>query len=126
MKPAEITMLVIRCPDISDGAKVTLLELCHHYRSRKFPSLNEMRRIRNTSRSTIQNHIQELLNGKYLRRVPSTAPNKAVYKLSTKTLLRSNGLMSNGPKLRKWMNRPFAAESNSPEAVNTLLKEPKL
>jgi len=126
MKPTELTALIVRCPDLSDGAKVTLLELCLHYRTGRFPSLNEMRRIRGTSRSTVQNHLTELLAGKYLRRIPSTAPHKAVYKISQKLLLRANGLKSNGPKLQRWMQKPFAAESSGDSgAVNTLLKEPR-
>lgn len=126
MKPAELTALIVRCPDISDGAKVTLLELCLHYRSGVLPSLNDMSRYRGTSRSTIQNHLHELLSNKYLRKIPSSAPHIGVYRISKKQLLRANGLNSDGPKLGKWMTKPFAAESRKSDVVNTLLKDARV
>jgi len=53
---------LVRCKQLSDGAKVTLLEFLTHFweGDKKLPSYSDLCEIRSVQKSTIQLHITEL------------------------------------------------------------------
>lgn len=115
--------LVCRCPGLSDGAKVTLTEMLLHFDRGKLPSLNELKRIRNTSRSTIQKHLSELVEMGVLRKSAGEG-NRVVYKLRLKKLLRLNGLKRE-TQVKPWIWRFAAVESKNPDVVESLTSNPR-
>lgn len=118
------TALVSRCPGISDGAKVTMLEMLFHVDNGRFPSLNELRRIRNVARSTVQAHFSEWIEAGVLKRIVG-AKNKVSPRVNDKQLLRLNGLKELND-VCKWLKNQAAAEAKNvgPKAVRSILKDP--
>lgn len=114
--------LVGRCPGLSDGAKVTLIEYMQHFDNGRLPSLNEMKRLRNTARSTIQKHLQELMDYGVVRKQEGDN-NRALYSICDKTLLKLNGLDSM-KQIEIWVNSIEGAETAQPRLVRSMLVDP--
>ena len=57
----QTVLLVARCSELSDGAKVTLLELIPHFENGRIPTLGDLERTRGMARSTVQGHREELV-----------------------------------------------------------------
>jgi len=114
--------LVSRCPELSDGAKVTMVELLFHVGNGKIPSLSELKRLRNVSRSTVQLHFQELVEAGVVKRIIGEK-NKVFCRIQDKRLLRLNGLTTMN-EVGEWMHNQEAAEANNPKVIRSLLTDP--
>jgi DNA-binding HxlR family transcriptional regulator len=118
------TALVSRCPRISDGAKVTMVEILFHIDNGTNPSLNELKRIRNVSKSTIQAHMKELVENRILKRTVNKKKNNSVtYGVRKKVLLKLNGL-ENMHDVESLLLSQAASEQREPCAVKSLIKDP--
>jgi len=117
----ETLALVMRCPLISDGAKVTMAELLLHFGNGRLPSLNELKRVRNTVRSTVQLHIQELQEVGVLTKEYLT-PTSVRMQFNEERLLELNGL-TDVTTLRRWLSLDIpAAETKQPQQVAAAMK----
>ena len=74
---------IVRCPRLSDGAKVTLLELRHHFGKGHTPSLSELQRLRgHKSKVTAQNHLQELIRLRLIKKTRTGPNNRVQYSIN--------------------------------------------
>jgi len=69
-------LLIARNPELSDGAKVTLLELVPHFTDGRLPSTSELSTLRELDADTIKSHMNELVRANILVRVPTNGAKK--------------------------------------------------
>jgi len=70
-------LLIARNPTLSDGAKVTLLELIPHFTDGRLPSTSELSTLRELDADTIKSHMDELTRVNILVRVPSNGAKRS-------------------------------------------------
>ena len=91
-----LVALVARVPDLSDAAKVTLLEILVHKQAgtRRIPSLKELSRIRGKTTVSIQSHLKELQASGVIELVRPNPGGKRKVHFNLDVLARSLGFSS--------------------------------
>lgn len=78
-----LTLLVARCPEISDPAKITLTEILVHHLTgaKKVPSLTQLSTVRGKARSVIASHMKELRDAGIIEVVQRHGKRKVLFDL---------------------------------------------
>lgn len=119
----KILPLIVRAPKISDAAKITLLEIMSH-QGGAYPSLSELSDIRNVARSTIQLHIEELVEAKILTKTFLNETSHLEYAVDTDKLLTLCALKSYDD-INPWIKSRETNVKQKPFMVQKLLMPEK-
>ncbi len=114
--------LILRAPRMSDGAKSTLIEMILHFNRDGMPSYSELAKLRGVQRSTIQTHLEELIECGVLSKV-KTGYMKVKFDVNWKQIAKMNGLKHREDANDEWIISRDAVEAakSDPVATETIL-----
>jgi len=86
-----LLLLIARHPELTDGAKVTLMEMIPHFSDGRLPSTSELSTLRETDTDTIRNHMKELVQADVLLKTP-TIKVKRMFTYNPDALAKAQGV----------------------------------